>query len=446
MRKDLSENILPDFRPLFTSIMNFEFYRLVLKGGRSSGKSIFIAMSIIVGTLTKRRSAVAIIRYKTDVAKRLDNVFIKALNILGLRQYFRYVQTKHEFVLLDKNGNDTDFSIVCTGADDPETLKGIQPKSGSYWCLWIEEASNFMTINSLKNIESTIGRGDMLRFISIISYNPRQNSSNFLNKEYENITENVESYVEYDEVHSSKCVSSIDVDELTFKQCVYHCTYKHLIKYGHKDWISPTDLVDITIGERTNSEYYRWYYLGEVGAIQGVNVFNNVVDWDGNTDKLTINHIDRGLDVGNGGPDIWGYTETYYDKKERILYILSEYTDKGGDTIVQRVASNIKRINPRNLSFFIDSAVPLIGSLLRQEKLNAIPVKKYQGSVEAGILWLQSLQAICICKNKTPVTYKEFKEYEYIVDKYEEVTNQLPDKNNHCIDSVRYGNYNNIRL
>ena len=47
---------------------------------------------------------------------------------------------------------------------------------------------------------------------------------------------------------------------------------------------------------------------------------------------------------------------------------------------------------------------------------------------------------------KLPVTNPLITEYEYVIDRYEEITNELPDKNNHCIDSIRYGNYNNIRL
>lgn len=445
MRKDLSYNILPHFQELFKKLINFEYYRLVLKGGRSSGKSVFIAMCLIIGTLIHRRSCVAIVRYKTDVARRLDNVFIKALNILSLRSYFRYVTTRHEFILLDKNGRDTDFSITCTGADDPETLKGITAKSGSYWSLWIEEASNFNNINHLKNIESTIGRGDITGFVSIISYNPRQNSSHFLNKEYENLTDNILSYTKDDDVNSSECITSILIDDLEFKQCVFHCTYKSLIKYGHKDWISPTDLVDITIGEKTNSQYYRWYYLGECGSITDINVFNNIIPWDGNTSKLNIIHINRGLDCGNNGPDVWAYTEWFYDKQERNLYALNEYIDKGGNTIIQRVANGIRKINKLNLEFYIDSASPLHKDLLRNEKLNPVSVKKLHGSIDAGILWLQSLQGIYINKQLTPFIYKEFSEYEYVIDKYEEVTHELPDKNNHSIDSCRYANCNNIR-
>ena len=184
---NLSNFILPHFKQLFKDILKHTYFRVVVKGGRSSGKSVFIAMCLIICAMTHKRSSIAIVRTKVDVAKRLDNVFLKALNILGIKEHFRYVSTKHEFILKDKNGNDTDVVIYCTGADDPERLKGITPKFGSFEILWIEEATNFDTIKAIKNIESSIGRGDILNFTSIISYNPKQNSSHFLNLEFENI-------------------------------------------------------------------------------------------------------------------------------------------------------------------------------------------------------------------------------------------------------------------
>lgn len=443
---DLDKHILPSFKRLFNEILDFKYLRAIIKGGRSSGKSVFISILVIIGTLTKKRSALCVLSTKTDVQKRLDNVINSTLKILGLSEYFRYVQTKHTFILKDTYGNDTDVEIICTGVDDPERLKGIKAKDGSFWCLWVEEATNFRNDKQIKNIESSVGRGDLLHFVSIISYNPRQSSSHFLNKEYENISEDIISNCNNPDTCGSKLVSEFKLENYTFKQVVFHCTYKALIKYGHTDWISPTDLVDISIGERTNSEYYRWYYLGEVVGQDSINVFRNIKDWDGDTSKLNITKINRGLDYGSNGPDPWAYTEWYFDKKELNLYCLAEYIDKGGTTIIQRVADGIRRINKLNLEFYIDSGSPIHRDLLTKEKLKPVPAKKAPGSIDAGILWLQSLQGIYICKKNTPTTYKEFTEYEYIIDKYEEVTKELPDKDNHTIDSCRYANNMNIRF
>lgn len=440
---NLDNFILPSYKKLFYELINFEYLRAVIKGGRSSGKSVLISILIVVGTLTHKRSALCVLSTKVDVQKRLDNVINKTIDMLGLKDYFRYVTTKHTFILLDSLGNDTDVEIVCTGCDDPERLKGVSAKRGSFWALWCEEATNFKNIKQIKNIESSVGRGDLKHFVSIISYNPRQNSSHFLNKEYENISDDIISRHENKETHGSKLVTSCDFDlndeiSFKFKQVIFHCTYKSIIKYGHVDWISPTDLVDIQRGERDNSEYYRWYYLGEVVGSANVNVFRNIAVWDGDFDKINITKIYRGLDVGNGGEDPWHYIEVFFNKKNMDLYILREFRDKGGDNIIDRVADGIKHINKLNMQFYIDSAVPTFASLLRNKKLNPLAVKKIPGSVDAGILWLQNLHAIYICKATCPHTFKEFSEYEYIIDKYEEITSELPDKDNHSIDAVRY--------
>ena len=156
---DLSSFVLKHFRKVFNAIINNKYFRIVVKGGRSSGKSFLIAMAIIIYVLTNKKSCISIVRTKIDVTKRLDNVFLKALELLGLEKKFRYVSTKHTFILLNKNGTDSKIEIVCTGADDPESLKGVQPKTGSWGILWIEEATNFDNIKKIFKINNLMIQG-----------------------------------------------------------------------------------------------------------------------------------------------------------------------------------------------------------------------------------------------------------------------------------------------
>ena len=90
---DLSSFVLKHFRKVFNAIINNKYFRIVVKGGRSSGKSFLIAMAIIIYVLTNKKSCIAIVRTKIDVTKRLDNVFLKALELLRLEKKFRYVST-----------------------------------------------------------------------------------------------------------------------------------------------------------------------------------------------------------------------------------------------------------------------------------------------------------------------------------------------------------------
>jgi phage terminase large subunit len=441
---DLSSFVFPHFRKVFDAIIKNKYFRIVVKGGRSSGKSFLIAIAIIVYVLTNKKSCIAIVRTKTDVTKRLDNVFLKALTLLGLEKKFRYVSTKHTFILLNKNGTDSKIEIICTGADDPERLKGIQPKTGSWGILWIEEATNFDNIKKIKSIESTMGRGDIKHFTSVISYNPRQSTSHFLNIEFENVKEGDEliSYDKDDEtLTSTKIIKTLieidDNNKLELEQCVFHCTYKELIRLGRYDLISPTDLVDIKYGEEHQTEYWKWYYLGLACGSDTLNVFRNICTWHYD-DSFKNNIIDRGLDFSNGASDPFAYTAWYYDMKNNDLYCMDEFV-LGGSSTIEDVAVSIRKHNPVNLNVFTDGAVPKFTDQLNSAGIRAACAKKGPDSRMAGIFWLKSLNHIYIDESKCPNSWREFSTYEYKIDKRtEEVLPDIPDGKDHCIDSCRY--------
>ena len=113
---------------------------------------------------------------------------------------------------------------------------------------------------------------------------------------------------------------------------------------------------------------------------------------------------------------------------------------------VDDIASEIKKRNKHNFPVYADSANPLLNNELSQKGVNVVPVDKggSTGSIRAGIKWLQGMNGIFISPDLTPKTYKEFTEYEYVLDKNDEVTTKLPDKNNHFIDSTRYAYYIDI--
>ena len=71
------------------------------------------------------------------------------------------------------------------------------------------------------------------------------------------------------------------------------------------------------------------------------------------------------------------------------------------------------------------------GSLMRG-------VKKRPDSVEYSMKWLSGLAKIVIDPRRCPRCTEEFTQYELEKDKDENYISSYPDKNNHCIDSVRY--------
>ena len=85
-----------------------------------------------------------------------------------------------------------------------------------------------------------------------------------------------------------------------------------------------------------------------------------------------------------------------------------------------------------------DSEAPRDIAELRQRGVNAIAAAKGPGSVIAGIKWLQNLAGIVVDRKRTPNIAREFAAYEYMMDRHENFLADVPDKDNHTIDSCRY--------
>ena len=84
-----------------------------------------------------------------------------------------------------------------------------------------------------------------------------------------------------------------------------------------------------------------------------------------------------------------------------------------------------------------DSAEPKSINDLRNAGLKCIACQKYPGSVIYGVKWLQN-RRIVIDPARTPNAHREFIGYEYMTTKDGEFLADVPDKDNHTIDAVRY--------
>lgn len=124
---------------------------------------------------------------------------------------------------------------------------------------------------------------------------------------------------------------------------------------------------------------------------------------------------------------------------DRNLYI--DYEAYGHGVEIDELGSLYRNSVPEcdQWPIICDSARPETISYLRNRLgFNARAAKKWQGSIEDGIAYLRSFEAIVIhprCRH----TAEEFSLYSYKVDKRTgDVLNIVEDKWNHCIDSVRY--------
>lgn len=427
------DNIICDaFKEVATDIIECNVDRAVLNGGRSSSKSQVASESIVIGCMVHKASAVAMVKHANKIEERLVNTFRESIRYLGVEKWWKLRKSPFEYVLLDKSGKETTISIKFTGCDNAESLKSYKPRQGSFRYVWFEELTNFNGINEVNNIIQTMARGQGKHCV-IMTYNPPKSTSNWCNEEYDAPCGKILGYDS--NTYTEEIEFELEGNVQKIKQIVHHSSYLDVIEAGHSDWLGLTFIAQAEQAKKNNPTYYRWAYLGEVVGTEA-NVFSNVCDWS-YTEDIHFTEISRGLDCSNGGADPWAFGNWYYDRKNNDLYCLDEFT-LGGAATIEQVALNVRKLNKSNMNFYIDGAVPTFRRLLVNEGLNPLAAKKGSDSVIAGVLWLQSLNHIYIDKLRTPETYKEFKGYEYLIDKDDNITSELVDKNNHTIDACRY--------
>jgi phage terminase large subunit len=149
-----------------------------------------------------------------------------------------------------------------------------------------------------------------------------------------------------------------------------------------------------------------------------------------------FHNIKRGLDFGYA-IDPLSYNVVHYDRKKKRLYIFHELY-KVGLSNYSAYHDYIKHENKNNEMVLGDSAEPKSLHELRQYGLKVRGVKKGPDSVEYGIKFLQSLEAIIIDDIRCPETAREFLTYELDKDANGNFKAAYPDRNNHSIDAVRY--------
>lgn len=433
---NLDELITPNFRKAFADMLNCNVQQAILKGGRASIKSTIAAYVIIIGCMNYQVSAVCCLKVASNMRQRLVDTFLEAIERLGVEDFWHHRKSPDELVLLDSNHRETRHSIRFVGMDNPQLKKSYRARSVGFKYCFIEEATDFQSMKEINLIKQTMLRSAVPGGqCMILAYNPPLFASNWANKEFDRPVgralgfssdywyENLEYYDE--ETEKKEYI----------RRLIHHSTLYDIAKAGHKNWLGEL-YADAQQSKIENPRYYKWAYLGSVEGGDDTRVFWNIHDWDGDTTGLRLNTLNRGLDHSNGGKDPTCGVVWHFDQRSNRLYAIDEFY--GSKMSIDDTAQAIKLINKHNFPVYADSAVPILNNQLNNRGLNIIGAKKPPGSVEAGIKWLQSLNGIYICRAKTPNIYREFIGYEWVIDKDENITHKLPDKDNHTIDATRY--------
>lgn len=348
----------------------------------------------------KNANAVILRRVKDTLRESVYDQMLWAIDVLGVSHLW------HDSLSpLSITYKPTGQKIVFKGADKPKKVKASKFRRGYAKYIWYEEADEFRGVDDIKTINQTLVRGGS-NFKVFYTYNPPESVNNWINTE----------------------VMTQSLREDTF---VHSSTYLTV----PPEWLGQQFLDEVDYVKRTNPRKYEHVYLGIVTGT-GAEVFNNVVQREITDDEIkAFDKIYRGMDFGFAN-DPLHYSESYYDKARKRLFIFSEIHQVGLKNA--QAVEKIKKINKINGRITADSAEPRTISEFNDLGLKIDKAKKGQGSVEHGIKWLQDLEEIIIDPVRCPNTAREFTSYELEKDGNGNLKGTYPDKDNHSIDSVRY--------
>ena len=219
------------------------------------------------------------------------------------------------------------------------------------------------------------------------------------------------------------------------------------------EWLGDDFIQEAERLKEINEKAYKHEYLGEATG-SGGEVFPQITVREITDDEIKeLQYIYAGVDFGfSVDPAV--FMRVAFDRKHDTVYLIDEIYKKHlsnkelaeaikakGYEITGKVA-NIGLYGtfepyPEQQTIICDSAEPKSINDVQGEGLKVIACQKYPGSVLYGIKWLQN-RRIVIDPARTPHAYKEFIGYEYMTTKDGEFLADVPDKDNHTIDAVRY--------
>lgn len=414
---DIKEHIAECFHPVHDAVTASEFTFFNLPGGRGSGKSSYVALEIvnqIMKDTTGSASALIIRKYANTLRGSVYNQIQWAIDTLGVSDFWKGTVAPMEFRC------QTGQVIRFSGLDDPTKLKSLKPKKGYFKLLWLEEFSEIVGEMELRNLQQSVLRGGD-SFIVFRSFNPPISSANWANQ-----------YIEKKDPRS--------------------LTVRTDYRMIPSEWLGELFIEEAERLKEINPRAYEHEFLGlPVG--NGSEVFPNLEIRE-ITDEEVQNqqYIYQGLDFGFSS-DPFCFVRLSYDRKTDTIYFLDEIYRKGcsNKEIADRIIelgydkSEMRHISPvwgtvtqDRQPVICDCAEPKSIADLCDCGLKAVACHKEPGCVQYRIRWLQH-RKIVIDPSRTPESAREFQNYCYVVDrKTGEVTSELPDRDNHSIDSCAY--------
>ena len=417
-RSPVTDHIAPCFVSVHEDIAAGAHSVYHLPGGRGSGKSSFVSLEIVDGVMRDQTAnAIVFRRYANTLRESAYAQIQWAIDELGCSALWRANVSPMVYTYIP-----TGQQIIFRGLDDAGKLKSIKPRHGRFAFVWFEEFSELAGPNQVRSVLQSVVRGGN-EFRIFNSFNPPISRANWANK-----------YI-------------LIPDE---RALVFHSTYKDV----PPEWLGESFLLEAERLEQINERAYLHEYMGEPTG-SGGEVFPNLEAREITDAEIKeFQYIYCGVDWGFS-VDPFCFIRAAYDRKMQTVYVIDEIYKRGvtnqqAAELIKGKGYNLEAENAaRYYSVFdhtysrqrqlitCDSAEPKSIADFHNAGLNARACSKWPGSVLYGIRWLQSKHLI-IDPHRCPNAWKEFSEYEYMTTKDGEFLADVPDKDNHSIDALRY--------
>ena len=416
---DVTQHIAPVYLPLHEDIQAAAHQYINLPGGRGSGKSSFCALEIVNGIMqdpTGESSAIVFRRTANTMRESVYSQIAWAIDILDVGDLWRGSVSPMCWTY-----RPTGAQILFRGLDDSSKLKSIKPRRGYFRFIWLEEFSELPGENFTRSVMQSVQRGGS-RYTVFRSFNPPINASNWAN---------------------------VFIARPDDRAITLHTSYLDV----PAAWLGEDFILEAERLKEINEQAYRHEYLGEATG-SGGEVFPNITVRAITDDEINeLQYIYAGVDFGfSVDPAV--FMRVAYDQKHDTVYLLDEIYKKhlsNNELAAQITAKGYEHtgryenvgfmgypeVHKERQTIVCDSAEPKSINDLRNAGLKCIACQKYPGSVIYGVKWLQN-RRIVIDPARTPNAHREFIGYEYMTTKDGEFLADVPDRDNHTIDAVRY--------
>lgn len=366
----------------------FEHYRYkIAYGGRGSGKSHSIAIALLIIALQSKKRILCVREFQNSISESCHQLLCNYIEVLGIKKFFDTTNNR----ILCKNGSEFIFKGIKINPESVKSLEGVD-------ICWVEEAQT-LSKASLEILKPTVrNEGSEIWF----SMNPKNSS---------------------DPVYQM----IIDPSDNTLLIEINYYDNPHL----------PQTLLEEAITDKVKDyENYLHIWEGHLRTVSDALIFNRkykVQDFKPLTD---YNGPYYGCDWGfSADPTtlvkVWVYERTLYIEKEVVGYHIDtpQIPDlfNNSDKLCNRYVIRADCSRPETISYMRQFGFPKL-----------VGCKKWPGSVEDGISFMRGFDEIIIhpsCKH----TIKEFGNYSYKIDKLSgDILPLIIDKDNHCIDAIRY--------